>query len=169
MAAARTKRSLSSGLLIALLAHAMTFTLRHQPNLLSSYLLLSLVYVLYLVLRTAIIIQRPDQMAQWDLVLCRWCWIFIIGPVAVFLTTAYSMEARGLDPNQLIFGYDSGWLIFQSMMDTGLIFSVATLFSPPAVAISRPRLLWKILALPMTLAHGFYVVGSLTRGFGQAL
>ena len=60
MAAAKTKGSFSSGLLIALLAHAMTFTLRHQPNLLSSCLLVSLIYVLYLVLRTAIIIQRPD-------------------------------------------------------------------------------------------------------------
>jgi hypothetical protein len=66
-------------------------------------------------------------------------------------------------------GLATGWLVFQLLMESGLVFSVAALFSPPTVMIGRPRLLWKILAVPMTFAHGFYVAGSLTRGFGQAL
>jgi len=163
------KHSLSVGLLVALVAHLITLALRHAPTLLSICLLLSLAYVAYLAVRTAVRIQRPARVADFDLVLCRWCWLFILGPVTAFLTTAYTMEAQGLNPNILIFGYDTGWLAFQLLMEAGLVFSVAALFSPPTVAIGRPRLLWKVLAIPMSLAHGFYVVGSLTRGFGQAL
>jgi hypothetical protein len=163
------KRSLSVGLLVAFLAHLITLTLRRAPTMLGIFLLLSLVYVAYLAVRTAVRIQRPNEVTDFDLLLCRWCWLFILSPVTAFLTTAYSMEARGLNPNVLIFGYDAGWLVFQLLMEAGLVFSVAALFSPPSVTISRPRLLWKILAAPMSLAHGFYVAGSLTRGFGQAL
>ena len=162
------KRSLSVGLVVALLAHIITLTLRHSPMLLGICLLLSLAYVAYLVVRTAVRIQRPDEITDFDLQMCRWCWLFILGPVTAFLTAAYTMEAKGLNPNVLIFGYDTGWLVFQLLMEAGLVFSVAALFSPPTVAIGRPRLLWKILAVPMSLAHGFYVAGSLTRGFGQA-
>jgi hypothetical protein len=169
MSAPDKKRSLSVGLLVALVAHLITLALRHEPTLLGICLLLSLAYVAYLVVRTAVRIQRPDQVADFDLLLCRWCWLFILGPITVFLTTAYTMEARGLNPNILIFGYDTGWLMFQLLMEAGLVFSVAALFSPPAVEISRPRRLWKILAAPMSFAYGFYVAGSLTRGFGQAL
>jgi hypothetical protein len=151
-----------------LIGHAMTLSLRNQPSLLSVFLLLSLLYVGYLVLRTAITIQRPDEILPLDLILCRWCWLFILGPVTIFLTTAYSMEAKGLDPNRIIFGYDSSWLIFQWMMEAGLVFCVATIFSPISVTLSRPRILWKIVSVPMAFAHEFYVVGSLTRGFGQA-
>jgi hypothetical protein len=143
--------------------------LRHAPLLLTVCLLLSLAYVAFLSVQTAVRIQQPGRVANLDLLLCRWCWIFILGPVTAFLTTAYTMEAKGLDPNILIFGYDTGWLVFQLLMEAGLVFSVAALFSPPTVVIGRPRLLWKVLALPMSLAHGFYVAGSLTRGFGQAL
>jgi hypothetical protein len=39
---------------------------------------------------------------------------------------------------------------------------------PISVTLSRPRILWKIVSVPMAFAHEFYVVGSLTRGFGQA-
>jgi len=169
MNASDKKRSLSVGLVVALLAHLITLALRHAPTLLGICLLLSLAYVAYLAVRTAVRIQRPDEVADFDLLLCRWSWLFILGPVAIFLSTAYTMEARGLNPNILIFGYDTGWLVFQLMMEAGLVFSVAALFSPPTVAISRPRLLWKVLAAPMSLAHAFYVAGSLTRGFGQAL
>jgi len=154
---------------VALLAHLVTLTLRHAPTLLGICLLLSLAYVAYLAVHTAVRIRRPDEVADVDLLLCRWCGLFILGPVTIFLTTAYTMEARGFNPNILIFGYDSGWLVFQLLMEAGLIFSVAALFSPPTVAISRPRLLWKVLAVPMGLAQAFYVAGSLTRGFGQAL
>lgn len=163
------KRSLSAGLFVALLTHLITLTLRHAPTLFGICLLLSLAYVAYLAVRTAIRIQHPNEVADFDLLLRRWCWLFILGPVTAFLTTAYTMEARGLNPNILIFGYDTGWLVFQLLMEAGLVFSVAALFSPPTVTISRPRLLWKVLAVPMSLAHGFYVAGSLTRGFGQAL
>jgi hypothetical protein len=163
------KRSISVGLLVAFLAHLVTLALRHAPALLGICLLLSLVYVAYLAIRTAVRIQRPDEVADVDLLLCRWSWLFILGPITVFLTAAYTMEARGLNPNRLIFGYDAGWLLFQTLMEAGLVFSVAALFSPPTVAISRPRLLWKLLAVPMSLAPAFYVAGSLTRGFGQAL
>ena len=163
------KRSLSVGLLVALLAHLITLTLRGTPTLLGICLLLSLAYVAYLAVRTAIRIQQPEHVADFDLLLCRWCWLFILGPITAFLITAYTMEARGLNPNILIFGYDTGWLVFQWLMEAGLVFSVAALFSPATVTISRPRLLWKVLAVPMSLAHGFYVAGSLTRGFGQAL
>jgi len=163
------KRSLSAGLLVALLSHLITLTLRHAPALLGICLLLSLAYVAILAIHTAFRIQHPSEIADFDLLLCRWSWLFILGPVTAFLTTAYTMEARGLNPNVLIFGYDAGWLVFQLLMEAGLIFSVAALFSPPTVTIGRPRLLWKTLAFPMSLAHGFYVVGSLTRGFGQAL
>src|SRR5205807_9159905 len=126
-------------------------------RLLAVALLLSLAYVAYLTLRTADRVRKPEQLAALDLALCRWCWVFILGQVSLFLTTAYSMEARGLNPNVLIFGYDTGWLVFQLLMEAGLIFSVAAIFSPRAVAISRPRLVWKALAVPMALAHGFYV------------
>jgi hypothetical protein len=163
------KHSLSAGLLIALLSHLLTLALRHTPGLLGICLLLSLAYVAALAIHIALLIQRPGEIAAFDLLLCRWSWLFILGPVTAFLTTAYTLEARGLNPNVLLFGYDLGWLVFQVLMEAGLIFSVATLFSPPTLPISRPRLLWKILAFPMSLVHGFYVIGSLTRGFGQAL
>lgn len=154
---------------MALFAHLVTLVLHHSASLLSACLLLSLAYVAYLTARSAIRIQRPEKVADFDLRLCRWAWLFILGPVTAFLTKAHMMEAKGLKPNILIFGYDTGWLVFQLLMEAGLVFSVATLFSPPAVTIGRPRLLWKVLAGPMSLVHGFYVVGSLTRGFGQAL
>jgi hypothetical protein len=163
------KRSLSAGLLLALLSHLITLALRHAPALLGICLWLSLAYVAFLAIHTASLIRHPWEILDFDLLLCRWSWLFILGPITAFLTTAYTMEARGLNPNVLIFGYDTGWLVFQLLMEAGLIFSVAVLFSPPTLTISRPRLLWKILAFPMSLAHGFYVVGSLTRGFGQAL
>jgi hypothetical protein len=163
------KRSLSAGLLVALFAHLITVALRRTPTLLGICLFLSLAYVAFLVIRTAIRIQTPDEIAEFDLFLCRQSWMFIVGPVTAFLTVAYTMEARGLDPNILIFGYDAGWLVFQFMMEVGLVFSVAALFSPAVVTIGRPRLLWKALAVPMSIAHAFYVTGSLTRGFGQAL
>jgi hypothetical protein len=169
MNAPRRKRSLSAGLLVALSAHLITLALRRAPTLLGICLFLSLVYVAYLVVRTAIRIQQPNEIADFDLLLCRWCWLFILGPVAAFLTVAYTMEAKGINPNVLIFGYDMGWLVFQFLMEAGLIFSVAALFSPPTVVIGRPRLLWKALAVPMSFVHAFYVTGSLTRGFGQAL
>ncbi|MEI7937222.1 MAG: hypothetical protein WCK27_11060 [Verrucomicrobiota bacterium] len=165
----KPKLGLAGGLGIALLAHLLTLTLRHAPRLLTVCLLLSLGYVAYLTLRTADSVRNPEKLAPVDLLLCRWCWVFILGPVTLFLTTAYSMEAHGLNPNVLIFGYDTGWLVFQLLMEAGLVFSVAAVFSPRAVAISRPRLVWKGLAVPMAVAHGFYVAGSLTRGFGQAL
>jgi hypothetical protein len=161
------KRSLSVGLLIVLLTHVFAMTVRKAPTLFELFLLLSLGYVAYLVVRTAIRIQHPDEVAAFDLLLCRWCWLFILGPVTAFLATAYTMEAKGYNPNILIFGYESGWLVFQFLMEAGLVFSVAALFSPPTVWIGRPRVLWKILAVPMSFIHCFYVTGSLTRGFGQ--
>ena len=162
------KRSLSIGLLGALFAHLITLGLRDLPTQFTLCLLASLAYVTYLGIRTAIRIQKPDHVADFDILLCRWSWFFILGPVAIFLTTAYTMEARGLDPNVLIFGYDTGWLVFQLLMEAGLVFSVAALFGPASLVIGRPRLLWKALSIPMSIVHGLYVLGSLTRGFGQA-
>jgi hypothetical protein len=169
MSDSKPKLSLLGGLGIALAAHLLTLALRQAPRLLTVWLLLSLGYVGYLTLRTVDRVRSPEQLAPVDLALCRWCWAFILGPVAIFLTTAYTMEAHGLNPNVLIFGYDAGWVLFQLLMEAGLILCVATILSPKTVAITRPRLLWKAIAVPMSLAHGFYVAGSLTRGFGQAL
>ena len=152
-----------------LCANLITVLLRHVPSILPICLMLSLAYVIFLGIRAAVVIRQPESVAPVDLLLCRWCWAFILLPVTAFLTTAYTMEAKGLDPNKLIFGYDTGWLIFQFAMEAGLVFSVATLWSPRTVKVSSPRIVWKILAVPAILIHGFYVLGSLTRGFGQAL
>ena len=163
------RRSLSGGLLLALLGHLITVMVRKTPTAFYTCLILSLLYVLFLAVRAGVLIQRPANVAHFDLVLCRWSWLFIVGPVTAFLGTAYSMEARNLNPNVLIFGYESGWLTFQIIMEAGLAFSVATACCPQEVVISKPRFLWKALAFPMSLTHAFYVSGSLTRGFGQAL
>ena len=163
------KHSLTGGLALVLVGHLITVWLRQAPGLLPRCLFLSFCYIAHLTLRTATLIRKPSQLYSWDLLLCRGCPLFILGPVAAFLTTAYSMEARGLNPNVLIFGYEMGWVAFQMFMEVGLVFSVAALFSPKSVSIGIPRLLWKALAAPMSLVHALYVAGSLTRGFGQAL
>src|SRR5579863_4707365 len=91
------KRSLSVGLLVVLLSHLIALTVKKEPALFGICLFFSLAYVAFLAIRTATRIQRPGEIADIDLLLCRWSWLFILGPVAAFLTTAYTMEAKGLD------------------------------------------------------------------------
>ena len=76
---AKPTLGLAGGLGIALLAHLLTLTLRHAPRLLTVCLLLSLGYVAYLTLRTADRVRNPEKLAPVDRLLCRWCWVFILG------------------------------------------------------------------------------------------
>ena len=127
------------------------------------------VYVAYIALRTRDVVRRYSEIAPVDRWLLRLSGLLAPFPVTLFLGSAYGLEAAGYNVNVVVFGNAFGWTVVTTLFEFGFIAAFAAIAGAGTVPHVRPAFLWRALAIPLLVIYFLYLVGTITRGFGDAL
>jgi len=127
----------------------------------------AVVFIAVVIVRIKEAMAAPAVLSLQDLVVCRWSGMLAPLPLFSFLSFAYYLEARGFNVNAVVFGSHIGWLAVAAVMEWGLILGVTGLTVPRGLRPLRPAWLWRPLSLLLTFVYGLYLLGTLTRGFGE--
>ena len=93
-----------------------------------------------------------------DLWICRRSGALAVGLAVALLVGLDILVAYDVAPSDI--GVESSWgmALVGFVMEIGVVLSAACLWAPRSLQHTKPLILWKILAAPLLLVYGLYVV-----------
>jgi len=119
---------------------------------------LSTVYLAVIILRTRDVTRSGRRLHPFDSWICRLSGPLAVALAAMLLLGMSILMASNMEPGDLGLGSPWGLALVGLIMEVGVVLCVACLSTPRALQDVGPVVLWRLLAVPLLLIYGAYVV-----------
>ena len=132
--------------------------LSRSPIAMCGVILLSTGYLAIVILKTRDVMRHVGGLHPTDRWLCRWSGVLASALAASLFAGVNILVGDDMDPSDV--GLESSWgmVLVGFIMEIGVVLSVACLWAPRNLGHARPVILWKIMAGPLLMVYGLYVV-----------
>ncbi len=139
---------------MSLLASAMAYS----PIAVFGIVLVSTGYLGVVILKTRDLVSNAARLHPSDRWICRKSGMLAAALAAALIMGLSVLVAKDMEPAEIGLGSWWGLLLLGFVMEIGVVLCVACLWAPRNLRHIRPLVLWKVMAIPLLLIYGAYVV-----------
>ena len=141
----------------------------HTPVAFLVMILLPTGYLGYVILKTRDLVSNSARLHPTDRWICRKSGFLATALAAALLMGVSVLMAQNIEPEAI--GLESRWgmSLVGFVMEIGVVLCVACLGAPRDLRHVRPLILWKVMAIPLLLIYGAYVVLLLITPFATVM
>ena len=149
--------------------HALAAVIAYTPFALFGVILVSTGYLGVVVLKTRDLMSHGRHLHPIDRWICRRSGVLAAVLAVALLAGVSVLVANGMGPDEISLKSSWGLPLVGFVMEIGVVLCVACLWAPSNLRHVRPLVLWRIVAIPLLLIYGAYVVLLLVTPIAAAL